>query len=340
VSDVSALSTRYAAALQSYLAGSDEQALEEAYGVGREALEAGLGPLVLFSIHRDVVDKLAPQPIDPNEFVRQVTTVFIETLGPYQMTYASFDEARTAVEDLSAMLTDHVAVVERVRNRLDGMGESVDARRRLIGDIVTAQEEERRRIGGEIHDDAVQAMTVVMLRLGLLARRMTDPEDLAAIRELESSVGAAIASLRHLIAGLIPPELDRAGLAVAVRSLLERLEAEFELAHGLEAEPSPEVGAITFRIVQEALVNVRKHSRATRIKVLLESRDGGVLARVDDNGTGFDVDATLERVRAGHLGLAAMRQRAELVGGWLKIRSGTSGTSVEFWIPDVNGKAA
>jgi signal transduction histidine kinase len=220
------------------------------------------------------------------------------------------------------------------------MHDTAAARRRLIVDIVIAQEEERRRIAGEIHDDAVQAMTVVLLRLGLLARNVVDDDQLTAIRELESSVSTSIAGLRQLIASLVPVDLDRAGLASAVRSLLEPLEAEFRLDDRLQAEPRPEVRAIAFRIFQEALANARKHSSATRISVLLESRDGGVLARVKDNGVGFAVDTIVEHTRPGHLGLGAMRQHAELVGGWLKIRSGARGTTVEFWIPDIEVIAA
>lgn len=107
MSDSSALAERYGSALQGYLHGSDEDALQEAYEVGRQALDAGFGPLVLFSIHRDVMAKLAPQPISPIELVSKVTTVFTEALAPFEMAYASFDEARVAVKELSTMLEDH-----------------------------------------------------------------------------------------------------------------------------------------------------------------------------------------------------------------------------------------
>lgn len=337
MSDSSALAERYGSALQGYLHGSDEDALQEAYEVGRQALDAGFGPLVLFSIHRDVMAKLAPQPISPIELVSKVTTVFTEALAPFEMAYASFDEARVAVKELSTMLEDHAEVIERVRARLDRLQQTTGVRRRLLADVVAAQEEERRRIAGEIHDDAVQTMAVVQLRIGMLRHELPEARDLAAVDQLEASVGEAISRLRRLIAGLVPPELEESGLARAVQSLVERIQSESDIdghvADQLESEPRSEVSAVAFRIVQEALANARKHARASRIDVVLESRDNGVLARVIDDGIGFEADAALRQQRPGHLGLPAVRERVELAGGWLNIESDEGGTSVGFWLP-------
>ena len=333
------LATRYAAALESYLAGGGEAALRQANKVGRSALEDGVTPLVLFSIHRDVVQHLPPQPIEPSEFVSLVTSVFVEALAPFQMGVADLLEARAAVEELSVTTPPgRAAEVDFVRHELERIEQTAETRRRLIADIVAAQEEERRRIAGEIHDDAVQAMTAVLLRLGLLTDRLTEPDQLTVVAQLEATVSDSIGRLRRLLVGLAPPELDRAGLAPAVRTALEQLRAEFGLECVLEnrlvAEPRPETRTIAFRIAQEALANVRKHARASQVEVLLESRDGGVVAQVSDDGVGFNVDTALQRVRPGHLGLAAMRERAELAGGWLKIESAPGRTSVACWIPE------
>jgi signal transduction histidine kinase len=342
VTAVAALAKRYDAAVQRYLSDASEEALQEAYEVGRQALETGLGPLVLFSIHRDVVAKLPPSSIDAGEFVSQVTTVFTEALAPFEMTYASFDEARGAVDELGTMFQEHSVVLEGIRERLDRMHETTAVRRRLIADIVSAQEEERRRLAGEIHDDAVQAMTVVLLRLGILARQLPQTAELEVMVQLESSVRDSISRLRQLIAGLAPPELERAGLARAVRTLLEQITAESDIDtrvdDRLEAEPGAEVRAIAFRIVQEALANARKHASPTRIDVVLESSAEGTIARVTDDGVGFDVDAALQDARPGHLGLAAMRERVELAGGWLRIESGADGTSMSCCIPAPAGR--
>jgi signal transduction histidine kinase len=109
----------------------------------------------------------------------------------------------------------------------------------------------------------------------------------------------------------------------------------FELTHDLDTEPPPETAITVFRICQEALTNVRKHARASVVKVSLTSVDQGVRVRVTDDGVGFDQPAD-SQVKHGHFGLIEMRQRAEVAGGWWSIRSEPgSGATVEFWVPAV-----
>jgi len=370
MTDPAALVERYRATLETYLAAGAEDALQQANEIGREALDAAIGPLVLFSIHRDLVQRLPPQPVDGDEFVRRVTTVFIEALAPFQMAAGGFDEAHQQVSELGAILQRHSqeleafraqpqrgrnkqtadlrTLVERhareideVRQQLESARQSPDTRRRLLADIVHAQEEERRRLAGDIHDDAVQAMTAVLLRVGLLGSRLDKPEQVSLVEELEESIRDTIGRLRRLIAGLSPPELDRAGLAAALRSALDQLKLDFHIDYSLEnrvtREPGTEARTIAYRIVQEALANTRKHSKGSRVDVTLESQAHGLCTTVTDNGVGFDVEATLAVDRPGHLGLKAMRERAELAEGWLRIDSGPDGTTVTFWIPERRG---
>jgi signal transduction histidine kinase len=372
MTDPAALVERYRATLQTYLAAGAEDALQQANEIGREALDAAIGPLVLFSMHRDVVQHLPPQPVDGDEFVRRVTTVFIEALAPFHMAAGGFDEAHEQVTELGAILHRHTqelenfrelpkrgrnaqtvdlrALVERhareiddVRQRLETARQTPDTRRRLLADIVHAQEEERRRLAGDIHDDAVQAMTAVLLRIGLLGSRLDDPEQVSLVEELEESIRDTIGRLRRLIAGLSPPELDRAGLAAAVRSALDQMKHEFHIDFSLEnrlnREPGPEARTIAYRIIQEALANTRKHSNASRVEVVLESQEHGLCTSVTDDGVGFDVESTLAVDRPGHLGLKAMRERAELAEGWLRIESRPGATAVTFWIPERRGPA-
>ena len=233
----------------------------------------------------------------------------------------SFDEARAALEEGDSSARERVATP-----------------RRRCADIVTAQEQERRRIASEIHDGALQAMVVVLLRLGRLGEADHGPPDSVVVVELEASVRDAIIEIRRLIAGLVPQELDNAGLAAAVHSLLTQIEAESGIVclldDRLEHEPQLEQRTIAFRVAQEALANARKHARPSHIDVLLESRDAGVRARIADDGTGFVVEAAFQELRPGHMGLATMRERVDLAGGWLRIDSGGQGTAVGFWIPE------
>ena len=207
-------------------------------------------------------------------------------------------------------------------------------RRMLLGSLVTAQEAERKTIAEDIHDDAVQVMTAANMRLELFRMVLTDPVQVAAAQKLQETVSLAIGRLRHLLFELIPPDLDRHGLAAAFRSHMKQGDDSFrwDLTTELEHEPAPEVRILLFRIFQEALVNVRKHASANLLSISLQSLDGGVLMRVADDGVGF-VNSATEPI-AGHLGLASMRERAEIAGGWWRLTSelGT-GTEVSTWVP-------
>jgi signal transduction histidine kinase len=132
--------------------------------------------------------------------------------------------------------------------------------------------------------------------------------------------------------------LDQEGLAAGIRAYLQQMRAEagpdFELVASLSAEPDPETRAIIYRIAQEALANVRKHANAAHVAVSLAQLDGGIVVKVKDNGRGFRV-AEATRPKPGHLGLAAMQERAQMAGGWLRVESAQGrGTEIQYWIPN------
>jgi PAS domain S-box-containing protein len=222
-------------------------------------------------------------------------------------------------------------ISERLEQRLQRV---LVERRALLGYLVGAGEEERQRIAANIHDDSIQAITAAGMRLQILRRTVTDPEQLMLLGELESTIQVSISRLRHLLFELRPPALDHEGLAVALRMYLDEWEAEtqYRLYERLVSQPAEETRLILYRIAQEALTNVSKHAQATGVQVVLDERDGGYLVRITDDGVGF-VPENAGPV-PGHLGLASMRERAELAGGWLRVDSAPqAGTAVEFWIP-------
>jgi PAS domain S-box-containing protein len=209
-------------------------------------------------------------------------------------------------------------------------------RRRLFDHLVQAQESERRRIAWDVHDDSIQAMVAVGMRLELLADRVPEPYA-AELQRLDVSVREAIGRLRSLTFRLHPPGIDRHGLVEGLSSHLEDVVGSswgmpYAFEHRLDREPPPETAITIFRIVQETLLNVHKHAGASRVDVSVESVDRGVLTRVTDDGTGAPMtqDGTRE-----HFGIIEMRERAETAGGWwsMQSRPGT-GTTVEFWVPD------
>ncbi|WP_103349161.1 PAS domain S-box protein [Amycolatopsis sp. CA-128772] len=206
-------------------------------------------------------------------------------------------------------------------------------RRRLVGHLVEAQEVERRRIAWDVHDESIQSMVAVGMRLQLLAARLPDPHA-SAVSGLDESVSAAIARLRGLVSRLRPPELDRHGLVEAVSAYVDDVAGRWGLAHSvrdeLTAEPSPEAAITVYRICQEALSNVHRHAQATRIAVRLSTVDNGTLVRITDDGAGTAGGDAGE----GHFGLAEMHERAEAAHGWLSVDSTPGeGTVVEFWLP-------
>jgi PAS domain S-box-containing protein len=209
-------------------------------------------------------------------------------------------------------------------------------RRMLLSRLVTAQEAERKTIADDIHDDAVQIMTAANMRLELFRMVLTDPAQVDAAQKLQETISLAIGRLRNLLFDLIPPDLDLHGLAAAFRRHLEQSEAHggvaWELQAELDEEPAPQVRILLFRIFQEALMNVRKHARATTVTASLKTVDGGVMMRLSDDGAGFH-PAVAEPL-AGHLGLASMRERAEIAGGWWRLTTEPGGgTEVTTWVP-------
>lgn len=241
---------------------------------------------------------------------------------------------------VSKNLDLEVKVAERTKDLTKSLRkvQSVDEqRRRLLARLVHAEEDERKRIAGDIHDDPIQKIVATSMRLQLMRHQLSDPEQLEVLDKLLSTVRSSIESLRHLIFELRPHALDEDGLGPALQDYLESIESDFEfkLEQRIEKEPPAELRVLLYRVAQEAITNIRKHAQAQRVDVLLTEQDGGFLVRIADDGVGFAAPDTLQSAK-GHLGVSAMRERAEMAGGWCQLRSlPGDGTTVEFWVPGV-----
>jgi signal transduction histidine kinase len=216
--------------------------------------------------------------------------------------------------------------------------EAVDAeRRQLLSRVLEAAESERRRIAADIHDDTIQVLGSALLRLEVLRRRTRQSSQLEALAKLEETIAQSIERLRSLIFELRPAELDSVGVGAALRAYVEQCPCDAPLRFFIDDDIAtpvpPELSIVLFRIAQEALTNVRKHAQAARVRVRLGEREGGFYLSVTDDGVGFD-SSSGTATRPGHLGLTAMRERAELVGGWCRVRgTPTKGCIVEAWVP-------
>ncbi|MDX6699107.1 MAG: hypothetical protein QOE65_2504 [Solirubrobacteraceae bacterium] len=213
---------------------------------------------------------------------------------------------------------------------------SGDERRRLLSELVAAEDAERQRIAEDIHDDSIQALAALLLRLEMLEAKLTDDGLRGRMAEARESARAAVTRLRHLMFQLNPPALETSGLAVALTQYVEEVGRvwgpEASLRSELDGELAGQPRALAYRIAIEAVNNAAKHAQAGHIDVTLASQDGGVRVRVQDDGRGFDTATASPR--PGHMGLRTMRERAEAAGGWWRLESEPGrGTTVEFFVP-------
>jgi len=240
-----------------------------------------------------------------------------------------------SLANVVALAIQRARVQAQLHLSIDELRKSAEDRSRLLAHIVQAQEEERRRIADDIHDDSVQVMTAVALRLATLRRRHGTELD-PLLLNLEHDVRQSITRLRHLMFVLRPPALEAHGIAAALHAFLTQITSdaglEYTLDDRLPVEPEPEARTVVYRIAQEAVSNVCKHARAHRIDVVLGEAGGAVLVEIRDDGCGFDTSAT-QKVPPGRIGLLVMRERAELSGGSFAVESRPgAGTAVRYTI--------
>jgi signal transduction histidine kinase len=210
------------------------------------------------------------------------------------------------------------------------------ARSHLLSRLIEAQEDERKRIARDLHDDVGQALTSMLVQMRLLQQHSADAAQQKQLAQLRTVADETLTTVRLLSRQLRPSTLDDLGLAAA----LERYTSEFTsrypaLAVDLHCELAqrlpPMVEISLYRIIQEAMTNAARHGQATTIGVLVTLRDHRVQAIIEDDGVGFDVEA-VRRARSS-VGLHSMTERTELLDGKLQLESGAEGTTVFVEIP-------
>lgn len=224
------------------------------------------------------------------------------------------------------MLFDEVAAKERTRGE-------------LLEKLITAHEDERRRIARELHDEAGQALTALIVNLELAAQEESPDRVRAHLIQLRDLAERTLAEIRRLIYDLRPSILDDLGLVAALRwyakSLLDPRGITWSLSvSGIAGRLPPAMETVAFRLVQEALANVQRHSRATAVNVDLALVGRELRVRIEDNGQGFDAQRIRTAGRDGGFGLMGMRERVELVGGrWEAHSKPGAGTIITAMLP-------
>ncbi len=238
---------------------------------------------------------------------------------------------------VSLLIPEGRDITER-KHAQQALEESREQLRRLADGLLMAREEERTTIARDIHDVLGQTLTALKMDVAWIGRRLPDdvPAARAKLAAMAALIDDTVVAVRRIATALRPGILDDLGLAAAV----EWQAHEFENRTGIrcvlhaglgDGTIDPMASTAVFRIFQESLTNVTRHSRATQVVVTLERRNGDLILEVRDDGIGI-ADADASNVRS--IGLAGMRERAQLVGGIVSIAGAPgSGTTVRVQIP-------
>jgi PAS domain S-box-containing protein len=199
--------------------------------------------------------------------------------------------------------------------------------RALSRRLFEVQEEERRRLARDLHDDVGQVLTALKIQLESLARGGGELGMRARVDECVDTAQHTLERVRQNSLSLRPPQLDDLGLAAALRSHIDRqarvagLQAHFETEEAPRELP-PDTETACFRVAQEAITNVLRHARARNVWLRLFTANGRLAISVRDDGRGFDLDSVRERAANGSsLGLVGMEERMALAGGSFELRS-------------------
>lgn len=227
------------------------------------------------------------------------------------------------------MMADQLAQADQARIEREQM------RSQLLEKVIAAQEDERRRIARELHDETGQALTSLLVRLQTMNQQCPLPEMKTQMDDLRRVLAETLSNVRALAVELRPSVLDDLGLAAALERYVRDYQARHNLevglvVFGLEERLLPALETALYRIVQESLTNIARHAQATSVSVLVERRNERVRAIVEDNGVGFELSAA----HSDRLGLYGMRERAKLLNGTLMIESTPGrGTSIYVDVP-------
>jgi PAS domain S-box-containing protein len=286
------------------------------------------------------------QPEDSNEsqlvslnlplLVRGRLIGVLEAYGPEALMERQYEETLISLANQGASALENARLYAELTERENRLQD-------LLRKLITAQEEERRKVSYEVHDGLAQTAAGAHQLLQAFARQHSpDSEkgrkDLSRVLQLvQQTVGEA----RYVIADLRPTALDDFGLAAAVRLQVEKISAQgskvdYEEALGDERLP-PEVETALFRVAQEALTNVHKHAPSARVRITLQRLNDSVRLQVRDWGPGFNPERITDGGGPGErLGLSSMRERMALLGGHLEVHSRPGeGTEVVAEIPSV-----
>lgn len=268
------------------------------------------------------------------------------------LTVAGRDARRFSEQDVQLLenITGQVAIAIENARLLQELRRQDTVRGKLLSQLFSIQEEERKRIGRELHDETAQSLVALATSLEMIRVKLpeTDAELKTQVKSLQQLALHTLDEMNNLIYELRPSMLDDLGLVAAARAFASRelqaagVELDFRVV-GREKRLAATLESTLFRVIQEAINNIVRHAQARHVSVLLQLKRKRVVVRIADDGRGFDVKEALNtRQGMRGLGLLGMRERVLLVDGTLEIKSsaGGSGTEIALEIPVAEGKIA
>ncbi len=307
------------------------QAMADFTGWRRERLIGG-----------DVIRSLRPQALELAREVRRKLLAGINVEQPYEQKISRRDGTEAIIMLTTSLIKEEgkPAVFQHISRDVTREKKLAENLRLYAQQITRTQEDERKRIARELHDDSIQALIILSRGIDeLISVQSKRSKVIRPLEDVRAEVDKIISQVRRFTQDLRPPTLDYLGLIPAVRELISQFEhqsnikTEFKII-GEEIHFAPEAEMLVYRIIQEALNNVWRHSEAMNAQVSIEFEKDGATIKIKDDGKGFVIGEDLRFVEAGKIGLAGMQERADLLGGNLSIQSNVGrGTLVTMLVP-------
>ncbi len=297
-------------------------------------------PLIMRDIHREC-PRLSPAVIEAEGLACHASVPLVardRVVGVMNVASSNAREFTPEEIGLLASVGRQIGVAVENARLWDEAKEKEVLRSQFVEKIIAAQEAERKRLARELHDEASQTLTALSLGLRTLqeSKNLTANES-RLVENLKSLTTGLMSELHRLALQLRPSALDRVGLVGALEQYVREVRHHYGLDIQFETEKMdgmslpPEIEISLYRIVQEALTNVARHAEATHAAVLVQVRDGNVVATVEDDGKGFDPGRAAQK---GRLGLFGMQERAAMLGGSVIVESAEgAGTTIFVQIP-------
>ena len=370
------LSQRYVAALRKHLKQDPQADLQLAQGLGRRAMTLGLETLDLARFHELALITLVLPGYSPgtrDRMIRRAGKFFAEAITPIEKNHRTALEANASLNQmirtlnqrgvelaasnrqLKQEIVQRKLVEESLKKSeqhhselLEQSQHMQEQMRRLSRQLLSAQEEERKKISRDLHDEIAQTLTGINLQLATLKVETTvNVKGLQKkITHTQRMVERSVDIVHRFARELRPTVLDDLGLVPALHSFMKGFAKRtgirihfMTFTSGRIKQLNNDTRTVFYRVAQEALTNVARHAKASLVEVSLKKLPNAICMKIKDNGKSFNVKRALQTNGGKHLGLLGMRERLEMVSGSFSVESTPGkGTTVRARIPFANGR--